>query len=63
VRGKKGYLVCTQPAPSMTVAFGATRSDTSKPTGPAGRAFGITAIGPAWMKTLLVPATAAPMSP
>ncbi len=62
IRGRTGYLVCTKPAPSMTRGIWKDPRDTSRPTGRAFPACGITAIGPASTKTDIGSCTAAPMN-
>ena len=51
VRGQKGYLVCTRPAPSMTRGIWGDPDRYLERIGRDGRATGITATGPAWTKT------------
>ena len=62
VRGKKGYLVCTRPSPSMTAGIWgdpARYLDTTGRDFPAG---GTTAIGPAWITTVIGSCTAERMN-
>ena len=61
VRGRKGYLVCTKPAPSMTRGiWGDPERYLETYWSPLARACGITAIGRAWMRTDAGSCTAAP---
>jgi acetyl-CoA synthetase len=62
VRGKMGYLVCTKPAPSMTRGIWGDPVRYIETYWSRWKAFGTTAIGPAWMRTAAGSCMGAPMN-